>query len=215
MHNNSLPTGYLAQPQGGTETAVLVLHAWWGLTNVIKNVCDRLAALGFVAYAPDLYHGQLATTIEEAEQLISQLDPEAAKRETAVAVTTLLQHARTPAIGVIGFSMGAAYAIHLAGEDPEQVRAVVLFYGAGEGDFDRMQATFLGHFAENDPYEPTEWVQWLENKLKAAGKTAVFHHYPNVGHWFFEPDRVEAYNEAAAQRAWERTTTFLQQNLKG
>lgn len=213
MNNSPNPTGYLARPQAGTGTAVLVLHAWWGLTNIIKDVCDRLAALGFVAYAPDLYHGQLATSIAEAEQLSSQLDGEEAKAETAVSVTTLLQHANAQTIGIIGFSMGASFATHLAGEDPEHVRAVVLFYGAGEGDFDQMQATFMGHFAENDPYEPAEWVTWMENELKKAGKTAVFHHYPNVGHWFFEPDRPDAYNEAAAQLAWERTVAFLRQNL--
>lgn len=213
MNSTQLPTGYLAQPQGGTGTAVLVLHAWWGLTNVIKDVCDRLAALGFVAYAPDLYHGQLAATIEEAEQLSSQLDGERARAETAVSVTTLLQYATNQTIGVIGFSMGASFATHLAGEDPEHVRAVVVFYGAGEGNFEQMQATFLGHFAENDPYEPAEWVEWMENELKKAGKTAVFHHYPNAGHWFFEPDRPDAYNKAAAQLAWEHTTAFLHQNL--
>ena len=213
MNSTQLPTGYLAQPQGGTGTAVLVLHAWWGLTNVIKDVCDRLAALGFVAYAPDLYHGQLATTIEEAEQLSSQFDGERARAETAVSVTTLLQYATNQTIGVIGFSMGASFATHLAGKDPEHVRAVVVFYGAGEGNFEQMQATFLGHFAENDPYEPAEWVEWMENELKKAGKTAVFHHYPNAGHWFFEPDRPDAYNKAAAQLAWEHTTAFLHQNL--
>lgn len=212
-------TGYLALPLAGKGPGVLVLHAWWGLNGVIKDVCDRFAKLGYVAYAPDLYGGQLATTIEEAEQLSSQLnmDVQQAKVHTQEAVNKLLQHVEDPTIGigVVGFSLGAYYALQLSGDDPEHVRAVVLFYGAGDGDFDRARATYMGHFAENDPYEPAESVNWLEGALKSAGRTATFYGYEGVGHWFFEPDRVEAYNEAAAQLAWERTVDFLNENLMG
>lgn len=210
-------TGYLALPPAGKGPGVLVLHAWWGLNGVIKDVCDRFAKLGYVAYAPDLYGGQLATTIEEAEQLSSQLnmDVQQAKVHTQEAVKKLLQHVEDPTIGigVVGFSLGAYYALQLSGDDPEHVRAVVLFYGAGDGDFDRARATYMGHFAENDPYEPAESVNWLEGALKSAGRTATFYHYEGVGHWFFEPDRAEAYNKAAAEVAWERTVDFLNENL--
>lgn len=88
----------------------------------------------------------------------------------------------------------------------------VLFYGTGDGDFRQARATYLGHFAENDPYEPTELVEWLENALKSSGRAATFYRYQGVGHWFFEPDRVEAHNEATAKLAWERTVAFLSEN---
>jgi carboxymethylenebutenolidase len=217
MSNSQTAPGYLALPLAGMGPGVLVLHAWWGLTGVIKTVCDRLDALGFVAYAPDLYHGQVATTIEEAERLAGELDrnAERAQAETVAAVNQLVAYTGEPAaaIGVVGFSLGAAYALQLSGADPERVQAVVLFYGAGGGDFVRAQATYQGHFAENDPYEPAESVAWLEEALTAAGRSITFYRYDGVGHWFFEPDRVDAYNETAATLAWERTVAFLREQL--
>jgi carboxymethylenebutenolidase len=191
----------------------LVLHPWWGLNETIKGVCDRLGELGFAAYAPDLYHGKLATTIEDAERLMRSLDHEQATADTAAAVNQLWEHVadRTKGIGVIGFSLGAYYALYLSGADPERVRKVVLFYGTGDGDLDRSQATYLAHFAENDPYEPPEAMAWLKGALKAANRPATIYLYAGVGHWFFEPDRVDAYDEAAAALAWERTLAFLKQ----
>ena len=217
MGNTQTTQGYLALPSVGTGPGVLVLHAWWGLTDVIRDVCDRLAALGFVAYAPDLYHGQLATTIAEAERLVKALDSNAerAKAEISAAIDTLAAYSsdQNTSIGVVGFSLGAAYALQLSGAEPERVRAVVLFYGTGDGDFARAQAIYLAHFAGNDPYEPAESVAWLADALTSAGRSATFYRYDGVGHWFFEPDRVDAYNEAAATLAWERTVTFLHANL--
>lgn len=217
MQSSQRQPGYLALPPTGKGPGVLVLHAWWGLTGVIKDVCDRLAALGFVAYAPDLYHGQLATTIPEAKRLGQELDQNAerAKAEIRAAIDALRADTddQRTGIGVVGFSLGAYYALQLSGAEPEQVRAVALFYGSGDGDFTRAQATYLGHFAENDPYEPAEAVNWLENALTSAGRSATFYRYAGVGHWFFEPDRVDAYEAAAATLAWERTVTFLRANL--
>jgi carboxymethylenebutenolidase len=92
---------------------------------------------------------------------------------------------------------------------PEDIRAVVLFYGTGPGDFSASLAAYLGHFAENDPYESAEYVHSLEDNLRAAGRPVTFYRYPGTGHWFCEPDRVEAYNPAAASLAWERTMEFL------
>jgi carboxymethylenebutenolidase len=216
MESTQNSTGYLATPRSGKGPGVLVLHAWWGLNGALRDVCDRLAALGFVAYAPDLYHGQLATTIEEAESLGRKLDLDAerAKADTRAAVNRLWEYVgdRTKGISVIGFSLGAYYALQLSGADPERVRAVVLFYGTGDGDFNRAKATYMGHFAGSDPYEPAESVDWLENTLKSSNRPATFYRYEGVGHWFFEPDRVDAYNEAAASLAWERTVAFLSQN---
>jgi carboxymethylenebutenolidase len=70
----SQPEGYLTLPPTGEGPGVLVLHAWWGLNDTIKAFCNRLAANGFVTFAPDLYHGQVADTIPDAERLGSALD---------------------------------------------------------------------------------------------------------------------------------------------
>ena len=102
------------------------------------------------------------------------------------------------------------YALHQSAVDPEHIRSVVLFYGAGGGiDFSRSKAAYLGHFAEHDEYQSRTEVDELEEALTRAGRPVTFHHYPGTGHWFFEPDRTDAYNEAAAKLAWDRTLAFL------
>lgn len=95
------------------------------------------------------------------------------------------------------------------------MQAVTLFYGTngGEGDSSQSSAAFLGHFAENDPFEPAELVQALEQVLRGANRPAAFYTCPGAGHWFFEQDRVEAFDAPAAQLAWERTTAFLRDRL--
>src|SRR3712207_3500129 len=125
-------TGYLALPKEGKGAGVLVLHAWWGLNDFFKQFCDRLAAESFVVLAPDLYHGAIATTIDEAEQRIAALDFEQATREVSGAIDYLRDHAavRGDGLGVAGFSMGAAYALLASTAfKPEDIAAVVTFYG--------------------------------------------------------------------------------------
>lgn len=213
-----MANGYLAVPHAGEGPGVLVLHPWWGLNDTIREVCDRLAAEGFVAFAPDLYHGKVATTIAEAEVLAGELDgrQETVMADMATAVDLLWERtqANSQGIGVVGFSLGAYYALRLSGAEPARVRAVVLFYGTGDGDFAQASAAYQGHFAETDPYEPKENVEWLESALASAGRAVVFYRYPGVGHWFFERDRADAYNEPAARLAWERTLAFLKQTLR-
>jgi carboxymethylenebutenolidase len=202
------PDGYLALPPNGRGKPVLVLHAWWGLNETIRSFCRRLAEAGFVAFAPDLYHGKLAVTIPEAESQVKTLNANhiAAKAEIAAAASFLADDA---GLAVVGFSLGGYYALDLAAADPERVHSVVLFYGNGDADVARSRAAYLGHFAENDLYEEAVYVNALEASLRNAGREVTFHHYPGTGHWFFEPDRVDAYNPAAASLAWERTVAFL------
>ena len=207
----SQPEGYFATPPNGMGPGVLVLHPWWGLNDTIKTVCTRLADTGFSAFAPDLYHGRLATTIPEAESLSNALDAEQAMQDVLAGMDFLSQHCRgaEQGLAVIGFSLGAYFALQLSIADPQRIRAVVLFYGTGPGDFSTSQAEYLGHFAENDPYESAEYVDSLEETLRTAGRPVTFYRYPGTGHWFFEPDRIEAYNPDAAALAWERTLDFL------
>jgi carboxymethylenebutenolidase len=206
--------GYEALPASGAGPGVLVLHAWWGLNGVVRTICDRLAEAGFVAVAPDLWGGTVATTIEEAESLLEQRDGAAMEQATTDALTYLRAHpaVRGAKLGAIGFSMGAAWAIALSGEHPD-LRAVALFYGCGETDYTAAGAAYLGHFAESDPYESEEYLQQMEAAMRAAGREVEIHRYAGVGHWFFEEDRPDAYNPAAASLAWERTLPFLRERL--
>jgi carboxymethylenebutenolidase len=207
------PDGYLAVPLASKGNGVLVLHAWWGLNDTIKAFCERLAKSGFVAFAPDLYHGKVARSIADAEALGGALDANHLQAEAEIAEAARFLSERTGSanrgLAVIGFSLGAYYALNLSVADPERIRSVVLFYGTGPADFKNSRAAYLGHFAENDPYEPKSNVDDLEETLKQAGRPVTFYRYSGTGHWFFEPDVLQAYNETAASLSWDRTLAFL------
>jgi len=214
---HSKPLGFLAVPPTGKGPGVLVLHAWWGLNDTMKAFCTRLAESGFVALAPDLYHGQVADNIADAETLGRALDANhlQAKAEIADATTFLNERAGRAdgGLAVMGFSLGAYYALDLAAADPEHIRAVIIFYGTGGGDYGNSRAAYLGHFAANDEFEPQSNVDDLEESLRRAGRPVTFYRYPGTGHWFFEPDRSQAFHQAAADLAWERTLAFLTGSL--
>jgi carboxymethylenebutenolidase len=205
------PDGFLAISSSGSGPGVLVLHAWWGLNDTIKSVCSRLADSGFTAFAPDLYHGKIAQTIPEAKALASALDDSQANSEVLQAAGFLRTRPEvSPAdLAVVGFSLGAFLALNLSNSDPEHIKKVVIFYGTGPEDFSRATADYLGHFALTDEFEPASSVDGLEASLRRAGRRVTFHRYEGVGHWFFEPDRKDAFNEVAAKLAWERSLAFL------
>ena len=201
---------YLARPtSGATSGGVLVLHAWWGLNPFFHSLCDRLAAEGFAALAPDLYHGTLATTVDEAERLRSKLKGTVAQSEILQAVTALSAEVGGKPIAVMGFSMGAYYALWLVEQAALPVTATVLFYGTRGGDYAATPSAFLGHFAESDEWVAASGVKKLEKALRAAGKEVDFHTYPGTSHWFFESDRPDAFSPQAADLAWQRTVAFL------
>ncbi len=207
------PQGFLAVPSAGKGPGVLVLHAWWGLNDAMKAVCTRLAESGFVAFAPDLYHGKVADNIAGAETLRDALfgNPDLAMADVAEATTFLNERAGRADrdLAVIGFSLGAYFALDLSVTAPEHVRSAVVFYGTRPGDYSSSKAAYLGHFAESDEFEPQSEIDNLEESLRRAGRPVSFHRYSGTGHWFFEPDRPQAYNQAAASLAWERTLAFL------
>jgi carboxymethylenebutenolidase len=209
------PQGFLAVPRAPNGRGVLVLHPWWGLNETIKAFCTQLSEEGFVAFAPDLYHGKVATTIADAESLSKALDSHQAKTDIVDAVAFLKERAPLGdyRLAVVGFSLGAYYALDLSVADPERIGAVVIFYGTGPIDYKQSKAEYLGHFAETDEYEPEAEVARLEEALRAAGRPVTFYRYPGTGHWFFERDRQGAYNQGAATLAWERTVTFLKETL--
>jgi len=213
----SQPQGFLAVPPMGNGQGVLVLHAWWGLNDTIKAFCTRLAEVGFVAFAPDLYHGKVADTIPDAEALGKALDANYLQAKAEVAEATLFLHDRIGSadrgLAVIGFSLGASYALDISNTAPKSICSVVVFYGTWVEDLSRSRAAYLGHFAETDPFEPQAGVDKLEGYIQRLGRPVTFYRYPGTAHWFFEPDRPE-YNKAAADLAWERTLTFLQEQDK-
>ncbi len=205
----------LALPQSGKGPGVLVLHAWWGLKPFFKTICSRLAEKGYVALAPDLNDGEIAQTVDEAKARMERSDQSAPGDVVMAAKDYLLAHpaCSSPKIGVIGFSMGAAWSLVAAERAPQQVAAAVLYYGIYEVDFSKFQAKVLGHFSDKDEWEPIEGVRSVEKSMVAAGLEATFHVYPGVSHWFVEEDRPE-YNPQAAALSWSRTLEFLNTTSK-
>ena len=214
--------GYFATPDGAVGPGVVVLHAWWGLTEPFRQVCDRLAETGFVALAPDLYRGKTAATVEEAQALGEALDRdvERVRGDIAEAVQILRQHDATNLaegrgkLAFVGFSLGGAYALDMSVNLAEEIAAVVTFYASYPGlDYSGAKAAYLCHFAEDDPFEPAESVAQMEQALQAAGRPVTVHTYPGTKHWFFEDNRPE-YDAEAARLAWERTIAFLHERLE-
>lgn len=207
---------YVAVPASGRGPGVLVLHAWWGLNPFFTELCDRLAREGFVALAPDLNNGQIAATVDEAEALMKSRDWPRTQAMAETGLARLLAHPGVDdtRLGVMGFSMGAAWALFLSGKQPEAIAAVVDFYGTGETDFAQARAAYLCHFADPDDWEPLEGVRAMVGAMQAAGREVTLHLYPGAGHWFFEADRPAAYKPAEAELAWTRTMEFLRRHLR-
>jgi len=200
---------YVARPASGSGSGVFVLHAWWGLNAFLRGFCDRLAGEGFTVLAPDLYHGAVAATIDEAKKLRGKLKGEAAEQEITQAAAELQELSGHAGIGLVGFSLGGYWGLWLAEQPGSPVRAAVIFYGARQGAYADSPASFQFHLAENDPYVAESGVQKLRKGLQKAGKVADFYTYARTGHWFFESDRPAAYDPQAAELAWQRTVEFL------
>lgn len=207
---------YTAVPAGPARATIAVLHAWWGLTDVVTGVCDDLAELGYVAVAPDLYAGKLAATPEDAAALRARKRPTPMWRQIVRTVDQARATHGAMAVGQIGFSMGGHWALWLAKQSrPEipPISATTVFYATRAGDFSTSGSAFQFHLAETDPFVSENSVVRQERQLRTAGCDAEFHRYPSTGHWFFESDRPDAFDPQAARLAWNRTVGFLDRHL--
>lgn len=209
--------GYLAKPQQGSGPGVVVIQEWWGLVDHIKDVCERFAAEGFVALAPDLYHGKTTKSPDEAGKLMMALRIDEAERDLSAAIDYLITEDSTASekVGVVGFCMGGALSLYAATKN-HHVGACVVFYGIHPNvkpDLPNLEAPVLGLYAENDGFVTPAVVHDLESQLKALGKQSEFKIYPDTDHAFFNDTRLEVYNAEAATDAWQRTIEFLRQHL--
>ena len=214
--NGGTTHGYLATPASGKGPGVLVIQEWWGLVGHIKKVCDRFAAEGFSALAPDMYHGQTASEPDGAGKLFMALNIAQAEKDLRGAATYLTQHSSTARLGAVGFCMGGQLAL-FAGTLNPSVGAVVNFYGIHPNvkpDYSRLSGPVLGLFAEKDSFVTPQVAQDTDAAIKKAGKQSEIHIYPNVDHAFFNDERPDAYNKAAADDAWRRTLAHFRQHLK-
>ena len=215
--NGGRAEGYLSVPESGAGPGVIVLQEWWGLVPHIKDVADRLAAEGFVALAPDLYHGERATSPDEAGKLMMSLDIDRAEEDLRGAIQFLLAHPAVTAraVGTVGFCMGGVLSLHAAAKN-EAVGACVVFYGIHpkvNSPLENLRAPVLGLYAERDNSVPPAAARALEARLHSLGKRAEFHVYPGTAHAFFNDTRPEVFDPEAAADAWRRTLEFFRAHL--
>ena len=209
--------GYLSVPESGSGPGVIVIQEWWGLVDHIKNVCDRFAGEGFVALAPDLYHGKTTKSPDEAGKLMMALRIDEAERDLSAAVAYLSTQDETTSekIGVVGFCMGGALSLYTATKNPS-IGACVVFYGGHpkvQPDLPNLHAPVLGIYAEKDTFVTPASARELEQQLKKLGKQIDVNIYPNTDHAFFNDTRPEVYNADASADAWQRTVEFLRKHL--
>jgi carboxymethylenebutenolidase len=219
--NGSDARGYLVTPGAGAGPGVLVIQEWWGLNPQIKRVCDRFGDEGFTALAPDLYHGELAhhTEMDKAAELLGKLPMDRAVRDMSGAVDYLAAHdaVRGDGMGTVGYCMGGRLVLDLAAKRPDEVTAVVSYYGVvpdpGEIDYGAIRAPVQGHFASKDGFMPIDNAHVVEQRLKDAGVETDFHVY-EADHAFANDDNpLGSYDEELARTAWVRTLEFLRAHL--
>jgi carboxymethylenebutenolidase len=210
--------GYLAVSKTGSGPGVIVLQEWWGLVPHIKDICNRFAAEGFTALAPDLYKGDSTTDPDDAATLMQALNIAETEQILRKAVTVLLarNEVSSEQVGVIGFCMGGQLAMFAAGANPA-IGACVNFYGIHpkvQPSYRDLNGPVLGIFAENDGYASPEAVKALDKELTLLGKEHEFHTYPGTDHAFFNDQRPEVYNPDAAKDAWSKAIAFLKKNIR-
>ena len=207
-------TGYLSAPASGSGPATIVIQEWWGLDDSVRAICDRFAAEGFFALAPDLYKGESTTEPSEAEQKMMALSMDEAEQAMCGAAEHLRAQAGVegPGVGSVGFCLGGGLSVWAAATCPAINAAVSYYYVMphGKPDFTNLKGPVLGHFGTADDFIPTDDAKALEQEIAAAGADVTFHYYEGAGHAFAnDHDRLGTYSAGQADEAWRRTVSFL------
>ncbi len=205
-------------PGKGPFPALVVIHEYWGLNDWVKEQASKLADQGYVALAIDLYRGKVATTPDEAHEIMRGVPEDRANRDLLAASAYLRSRKDVdPArVGAIGWCMGGGYAFNLAVNDPK-LKAVVINYGhlaSDDATLKKINAAVLGIFGGQDRGIPPADVKKFETQMKALGKTVEIHIFPDAGHAFENPNNKTGYRADDAAQAWKLTTDFLAQYLK-
>jgi carboxymethylenebutenolidase len=212
--------GYLAVPPGEQGLATIVLQEWWGLDEHIRSVCDRFAAEGFFALAPDLFRGETTTEPSEAQQKMMALSMDQAEKDMCGAADFLRSQPgfQGSGVGSIGFCLGGGLSVWAAATCPSIAAAVTYYYVMphGKPDFSAIGGPVLGHFGTGDEFISEEDARKLESELRDAGVEVTFHYYEGAGHAFFnDTNRLGTHDEQHARLSWDRTVAFLRSALAG
>jgi carboxymethylenebutenolidase len=218
--NGGQAHGYLAIPAGGSGPGVIVIQEWWGLTDHIVEIANRLAGQGFVALAPDLFGGKVAHDADEAGRLMQELPADQAARDLAGAVDFLLAHdaVTSSTVGAVGFCMGGGFVLMLAAQQGDRISAAVPFYGVGQGvpeQFNGITAAVQGHYGEQDEFYPVAAAREQEQQLRQQSGAAVEYFYYPAGHAFHnDQNLLGTYHPDSAALAWRRTVDFLSSRVR-
>ncbi len=208
--------GYLAKPAiDGQFPAIIMIHEWWGLNENIKDMAEKLASHGYVVFAVDLYGGEVATTSDEARQLVGSFDKEQGIKNMNLATSYLQEQYMPEKIGSIGWCFGGGQSLNLALSN-EDIDATVIYYGQLVTEKETLSAInwpVLGIFAELDQGITPEMVNEFEDALNDLEITNEIHIYPDVNHAFANPSG-DRYAPEALMDAWQKTIEFLEMNLK-
>lgn len=213
--NGGQAHGYLALPSAGSGPAVIVIQEWWGLTDHIADVTERLAAAGFVALAPDLYGGRTAHDADEAGAMMMSLPMDAAARDLAGAVDFLLGHeaVTSSSVGAVGFCMGGGFVLMLAAQQGARVSAAVSYYGVGPAvpsTYAGLTAAVQGHYGLKDDFYPADDARAQAEQIRSESGAEVEFHFYEAGHAFHnDTDTLGTYSAQDAALAWSRTVDFL------
>jgi len=212
-------SGILYTPEGkGPFPSLVVIHEYWGLNDWVKEQASKLADQGYVVLAIDLYRGKVATTPDEAHQIMRGVPDDRATRDLLAASAYLrsLKSVDPARVGDIGWCMGGGYALNLAIADPK-LKAAVINYGhlaTDDATLKQINAAILGIFGGQDKGITPADVNKFESQMKALGKTVNIHSFPDAGHAFENSNNKQAYRADDAAQAWKLTTDFLEQHLK-
>jgi len=210
--------GYLAVPPGERGPATIVLQEWWGMDDPVRAICDRFAAAGFFALAPDLYRGETTTQPDEAQQKMMAMSMDQVEQDMCAAADHLRSQPGFEGTGVgsVGFCLGGGLSIWAAASCPNITAAVSYYYVMphGKPDFTKVKGPVLGHFGTADEFIPIEHAEQLEAELREAGVDVTCHYYEGAGHAFAnDHNRLGTYDEQLTRTAWERTLSFLRSAL--
>jgi carboxymethylenebutenolidase len=211
---NGASTAYVALPETSENTrAVILIHEWWGLNDHVKDIANRYADEGFVAIAPDLYRGRIATNPEDASKMMHALAIDDGLNTIESAMNKARENYGISHFGISGYCMGGTFALQAACE-LEGISASAPFYGdiPEEEVLANLKSPVVFVSGTRDGWITPEKVAQLEEAASKYELPVDSVKY-DADHAFFNDTRPEVYNETAAKDAWAKVIGFFNDNL--
>ncbi|TAJ18433.1 MAG: dienelactone hydrolase family protein [Dehalococcoidia bacterium] len=210
-HNGMKVMGYLAEPAGTPKGGMIVIQEWWGLTDDIRAIADRYAAEGYLAFAPDLYHGQVASEPDEARKFVMALERDLAAREIDAGIAWMKDVRGVKKVGCVGYCMGGGLTLATAMRPTSKVDAAHVYYGGGMPSDEALAAIkvpVLGSYGATDAGIPKEQVDRLRAALTKAGVPNDITLYEGAGHSFFN-DTKPSFHPSSAADSWTKSLAWF------